>query len=72
MVSKTLELVLLIMCAFNATSFAWMEMTLCLANFVNRLDMTLYETNEHTVQWRDNAIMVLEGPVRVTVDKIRK
>ncbi|KAK4172979.1 cytochrome P450 [Triangularia setosa] len=52
-------------------NLAWMEMALCLANFVRRFDMSLYKTDECTTAWRDCAIMVLDKPVQVSVEKIR-
>jgi hypothetical protein len=48
-----------------------MELYLCLANFFSHLDMSLYDTDEQSVQWDDCGNAMIHRHVKVTVDKVR-
>ncbi|RYP76854.1 hypothetical protein DL769_003540 [Monosporascus sp. CRB-8-3] len=50
---------------------AYMESYLCIANFFSRLDMSLYKTNEQSIEWDDCGNAMLHEPVRVTVDALK-
>ncbi|RYO88783.1 hypothetical protein DL763_005863 [Monosporascus cannonballus] len=50
---------------------AWMELYVCLANSFRQFDMTLYKTDEKTVDWKDSAAARLCNHVKVTVDAVR-
>ncbi|KAI9368160.1 cytochrome P450 [Aspergillus egyptiacus] len=49
---------------------AWMELYLCLANFFAQLDMSLYRTNESSVQWDDCGNAMIHRHVTVNVDAV--
>lgn len=53
-------------------SLAWLEIQVTLANFFNRLDMSLYQTNEYTTEWRDNGNAMLRDSVKVKVEALKK
>ncbi|KGO75955.1 Cytochrome P450, E-class, group I [Penicillium italicum] len=50
---------------------AWMELYLCLGNFFAQLDMSLYNTDESSVQWNDCGNAMIHRHVKVTVDSVR-
>ncbi|KAL9586166.1 MAG: hypothetical protein Q9212_001087 [Teloschistes hypoglaucus] len=50
---------------------AWLELYLCLSNFFTRLDMSLYKTDEKSVEWDDCGNAMVHSHVKVTVDKIK-
>lgn len=52
-------------------SLAWMKMYLILSNFFNRLDMSLWKTDDYTMQWRDNGSSTLKEDVMVMVDGLK-
>lgn len=49
---------------------AWMELYLCLGNFFAQLDMSLYNTDESSVQWNDCGNAMIYRHVKVTVDSV--
>ena len=53
-------------------SLAWMEFYLIFANFFDRLDMSLWKTDDDTTQWRDNGNSALKEEVKVMVDDLKK
>ncbi|KAL2786798.1 cytochrome P450 [Aspergillus keveii] len=50
---------------------AWMELYLCLANFFSHLDMSLYDTDEQSVQWDDCGNAMIRRHVKVSIDRVR-
>ncbi|KAL8964925.1 MAG: hypothetical protein Q9183_004138 [Haloplaca sp. 2 TL-2023] len=50
---------------------AWLELYLCLSNFFTRLDMTLYQTSEKTIEWDDCGNAMVHQHVKVTVDAVK-
>jgi hypothetical protein len=52
-------------------SVAWMELYLCLANFFSHLDMSLYDTDEQSVQWDDCGNAMIRRHVKVSIDRVR-
>ncbi|KAK7753074.1 hypothetical protein SLS62_005024 [Diatrype stigma] len=53
-------------------SVAYLELYVVLANLFRRFDMTLYKTDETTVQWKESAAARLCNHVKVTVDSVRR
>jgi hypothetical protein len=47
-----------------------MELYLCLSNFFTRLDMSLYDTDERSVEWDDCGNAMIRKHVRVSVDSV--
>lgn len=50
-------------------SIAWMESYLTFANFFSNFDMSLYETDDTTVTWKDCGNAMIKSHIKVTVDK---
>jgi hypothetical protein len=57
--------------ALTTYSVAYLELYLCLANFFTHLDMSLYDTDEKTIEWLDFGSAILRNHVKVTVDSIK-
>lgn len=53
-------------------SVAFLEFYVCFANLFRRFNMSLYKTNETTVQWKESAAARLCNNVKVTVDSLRE
>ncbi|KAI0145605.1 cytochrome P450 [Xylariaceae sp. FL1272] len=49
---------------------AWMESYLTFANFFTRFDMSLFATDESTVQWKDCGNAMIKSHVKVTVGEL--
>lgn len=47
-----------------------METYLTFSNFFSRLDMSLYETNEETVDWTDCGNAMIKQHIQVKVDSV--
>ncbi|KAF9879564.1 elymoclavine monooxygenase [Colletotrichum karsti] len=52
-------------------NISYLEMYLCIANFFNRFDMSLYQTDETTTQWKDSSAALILKHVKVTIDSIK-
>ena len=51
----------------DASSLAYLEMYLCLAIFFARFDLTLFETDEGSMEWLDHGVASNRFPVKVDV-----
>lgn len=51
-------------------SVAWMETYLTFSNFFASLDMSLFETNEQTVDWTDCGNAMIKQHVKVKVNGV--
>lgn len=52
-------------------SVAYLELYVVIANVFKRFNMSLYKTDETTVDWKESAAARLCNHVKVTVDSVR-